>query len=767
MKHLFTLTLIAVFSIMNICTAQTPLSFEGTDAYGRLDDITFDPTTENKLYAVTLGNHILVSNDKGETWDILFSFPENEVYLKNLRYLNGHQLSFYVDYSEQNNGIYIYDLNSNSIVKEFILPIPPDSDKEWVMFYDLQENNTDVLIAYQGYRVGFAGFGKVYYTNDGGSNWNEIYFTENYDGVFPNSVAVSPNNAVKVFIMRDIGPDYNAGGIMISEDAGATWSTELIGSSFYALTFHPQDPENILAGTYVGHDENHQQELYHSLDGGASWTASNLSWTDDIMNNINKIVYNPNDLNHLLLLEENEVLISYDGASNWTNYVYPTEDPTIYYYGLNASFNPFASNEVFINANYHPMFSTDGGESMSRHYNRFYHSTLVSIFENETEKHLYHSVQQGIVHTNINTGEEQHYDIVPIFIFSNEGIPFYKADSNIPGRLYSFRGGFSGSNLYVSDDHGQTTESIYQIFFDNLVQLTADPNDTHKVWVSFFESGVKILDFSDMLNVVETEVVLPETGLIYAIHIDESNSEHVLISVNNKVYESTNGGTSWVDISNGLSLSSEDMIFDLQRNPNNPEMYLLAAQSGIYKTTDGGQNWEQVHSDFNVRKLKFSQHTDGHVIAGVPTSSYNSSKVLYSGDNGDTWTTITTDMFANTGTYSMDFSFEEESVEVYMATLDLGLVKFSIDLSTLSGPEFENAATGKLRIYPNPAHQLITVDLAGETIQQVEVYTSSGTRVLQHKAQTTIALDSLSGGVYFVKVTSQSGTVFVKKIIKK
>lgn len=230
--------------------------------------------------------------------------------------------------------------------------------------------------------------------------------------------------------------------------------------------------------------------------------------------------------------------------------------------------------------------------------------------------------------------------------------------------------------------------------------------------------------------------------------------------------ESMNGGGDWAELSNGLMLGEEDMIFDLQRNSNNPDMYLIAVQSGIYKTTDAGQNWEQVHSDFNVRKISFLQHTDGHVVAAVPTSSYNSSKVLYSGDNGNTWTTITTDMFANTGTYSMDFSFEEESVEVYMAALDLGLVKFSIDLSTLTGPEFENTA-GTLRIYPNPAHNLVTVDLTGEIIEQVEVYTSSGSRVLQLKAQTTIPLDSLRAGVYFVKVTSESGTVIVKKIIKK
>lgn len=537
MKKLLLLTLIAAFSFLNVCTAQTPLTFEGTDQYGRIDDITFDPTTENKLYAVTLGNHILVSNDKGNTWDILFSFPENEVYLKNLRYLDGHQLSFFVDYSEYNNGIYIYDLNSNSIVKEFILPIPANSDREWVMFYDLQESNTDVLIAYQGYRIGYAGFGKVYYTNNGGADWDEIYFTENYNGVFPNSVAVSPDNAEKVFIMRDIGPEYNAGGIMISEDAGTSWSTQLIGSSFYALTFHPQDPQNLLAGTFVGHDENHQEDIYRSLDGGLTWTALNLSWTDDIMNNINKIIYNPTNNDHLMVLEENEVLLSYDSGASWENDVYPTEDPTVYYYGINASYNPYQPNEVFINANYHPMFSTDGGESMSRHYNKFYHSTLVSLFEDENEKHLYHSVQQGIVHKNLTTGEEQHYDIVPIYIFSNEGIPFYNADPNIPGRLYSFRGGFSGSNLYVSDNHGQNSESIYQIFFDNLVQLSPDPNDSNKVWVSLFESGVKILDFSDMMNVQETEVILPEAGLVYAILIDESNSEHVLISINNKVYE--------------------------------------------------------------------------------------------------------------------------------------------------------------------------------------------------------------------------------------
>lgn len=765
MKKLITLSMVAVFCFMSLCTAQTTLTFEGTDMYGRIDDITFDPTTENKLYAVTLGNHILVSHDKGEHWEVLYAFPENEVFLKNLRYLNGHQLSFFVDYSETNNGIYIYDINTQTIVKEFILPTPPNSDKDWVMHYDVFENNTDVLIAYQGFRIGFAGFGKVYYTNDGGSNWNEIYFTVNYNDVFPNSVAISPNNPEKIFIARSLGQENNEGGIMISENAGNTWTTHLLGSSFYAMTFHPNDPENILAGTFIG-SENHQEDMYRSLDGGENWTALNLTWTDEMMNNINKIVYNPTDFNNIIILEENEVVITNDGGNIWTNYIYPTEDPTIYYYGLNASFNPFQPNEVFINANYHPMFSTDGGETMSMYHSPFYHSTLVTVFDNGTDKHLYHTAQQGVVHYNLNNGDENHYDIVPINYFSNESSPLYFVDPYIPERLYSFRGGFMGSNLYVSNDNGQTNNSIYQVFFDGLVELARDPNDANKVWVSFYDSGVKILDFSDINNVIETDVTLPEFGLVHSIYFDETNSDQVMITLNNKVYYSSDAGNNWSDSSTGLNLGSNDMIFDLKRSPFNPEMYLLTAQSGIYKSTNNGQTWNLVHSEFNVRTLKFSELTNGHLIASVPTSSYNSSKVLYSENNGDTWTVIPTEMMENIGTYSMDFNFAAESVDVYMATLDLGLVKFTIDLMVLNTPDFGNN-NNPLVIYPNPSSDKVNVAINGQTIKSITIYSASGALITQNSGQKSLSIAHLSAGVYFVKVTTDTGDTFIKKVIKK
>lgn len=765
MNKSITLLMVAVFCFMNLCTAQAPFTFEGIDMYGRIDDITFDPTVENKLYAVTLGNHIMVSYNKGETWDILYAFPENEVHLKHLRYLNGHQLSFYVDYSLALTGIYIYDIDSNSIVKQFILPIPQNSDREWVAYYDVYENDTDVVIAYQGYRIGFAGYGKVYYTNDGGDNWIEIYFTENYSEVFPNSVAVSPDNPEKLFIMRDTGQDNDAGGIMISQDAGQTWTTHLIGSSFYAMTFHPADPNNILAGTFLG-PETQTQDIYRSLDGGTNWTALNLSWTDESMDNINKIVYNPSNYDHIIVLEENEVVITNDGGITWTSYVYPIEDPTIYYFGLNASFNPYLPNEVFINANYYPMFSTDGGETMSMFYTPFYLSTLVTVFDNGIEKHLYHTVQEGMVHNNLNTGEENHHDILPINLISNDSSPHYFVDPYIPERLYSFRGGFMGSNLYVSDDNGQTNNSIYQIFYDGLVTLTRDPNDSHKVWVSFYDSGVKILDFSDMFNVVETDVTLPDFGLVHSIFIEEANSDEVIITLNNNVYKSTDGGLTWDDLSNGLDLDYNDMIYDLKRNPLNPDMYMLAAHSGIYKTVNAGQSWQLVHSDFNVRKIKFSSITNGHVIVSVPTSNYNSSKVLYSENNGNTWNVVPTEMMANTGTYSMDFNFSAESVDVYMATIDLGLVKYTIDLMVLNNPEFDST-NNPLLIYPNPSSDVVNVDVTDQNIRTTSVYNSSGALVHQSQGQKVVSIAHLSAGVYFFMVTTETGNTFVKKVIKK
>lgn len=763
MKKLFTNILILV---MAICGYQTnaQLSFEGTNDFGRIYDITFDPLVQNKLYAVSQGNHIIYSLDKGLNWDILYSFPENEVFLKGLKYMDDHSLSFYVDYSVTSNGIYIFDLNTQMITKSYILPIPANSDRDWIMSYSIYQNNTDIVLAHQSYMVNFVGYAKVYYTTDGGVNWQEVYYNVNHDHVFPNDVAISPANPSKLFIARANGPTAVTGGLFISNDAGLTWTETLQNNTLGAITFHPTDPETIMLGSWIG-DAGQVENLYRSTDNGITWNTLSLSWTHETLNCVNKIIYNPSNYNNIVVLEENEVAITNDNGVSWSHYVYSVDNPSLYTFGTSASFNPFQSNEIFINSDWHPMFSTDGGATLQKLPVAFYQSTFVGVSKN-SQHHLYHSVQEGLVHTDGATGTSQAYDILPLNEITLGTAPVYFLDDYVPGRIFSFTEGFSGSDLNVSSDHGQSKTSIYQTFFEFLIDVTTDPSNPNLIWASFRDAGIIIFDITDLNNVQQTMIARPTVGEVNSIHLLGQNPNEVFITLNHRVYKSLDSGLTWSLFSNGINLSSNDILYDLQRNPFNTDEIVVSGTTGIFKSVDAGLNWTQVYSGSNVRKVSFSAITNGHLIATAHTSDVATGKIIYSTDSGNSWTEVPLEEIAHSGFYSSDHKFSASSADIYIASIDLGPLKYTLDLSSLDAPG-NNPAIQNVKIYPNPAADMINVELNTEIPATITVYNATGAKVLQVNNQKSLDISTLKSGVYFLGITTKESNVIVKKIIKK
>ena len=67
------LSLSMLFLLTLVVNAQ--INFEGSYEYGRLYDVTYDVATQNKVYALTLGNHLLMSENNGQNWEVIYSYP--------------------------------------------------------------------------------------------------------------------------------------------------------------------------------------------------------------------------------------------------------------------------------------------------------------------------------------------------------------------------------------------------------------------------------------------------------------------------------------------------------------------------------------------------------------------------------------------------------------------------------------------------------------------------------------------------------------------
>lgn len=767
MKNLITLTLCMCLGLQ---TSFAQFEVVGSEEYGRLFDVTYDPILENTLYAVPIGNHIVTSGDNGQNWEILYSFPQPGTALEGLRYLEGNKLSFYNSYSSTGS-LHILDLNSLTIINEYVLPVPPGSTDTWVASYDIFEANPDYAIIHQGYKIGTSNFAKVYYTTDGGDTFEEIYHNTDYDSVFPNNVVIHPTNPEIVFIARGNGPSGVDGGIFKSGDAGVTWEQQFIGNTFDAIAFDPQDANTMLLGTGIGYGD-HVQNLYKSTDAGENWSIIPIDWNDQTLDNITVIKYNPYNPGNILILEENEIVITHDDFATWENHVYPDLDVHSYYYGLNASFNPFEQEEVFISSNYHVLFSEDGGETLSWAKNPYFTTTgNINYFTNNQESHLYYGVQFGYVHKDMQTLEENPYEIKPLdYVANSPGITVL-TDSSIPGRVYSYEGGFMGHNLYVSNDHGENREQVFSGFSNNLHAVTSHPTNPSIIWASISSFGsdpqLMEIDFSDLNNIETTTITLPISDIVTGIYINPANPDARMLAVGATIFSTTDAGNTWEELNNGLEtlVPFQDLILTLANNPLDENQFSIATNQGIFSTQNGGALWEQKTFSL-VHNIAYSTETNGHLLATTHNSNTSSFGIMYSTDGGEEWNTVSEEEVYYVSSSTTAFQFFEESADVYIGTGDLGLVKYTIDLTTLNNPDF-NSNTGFLKLYPNPVTDILNVDTGEDKITRLSIYTITGQNIMNVPGTHSLNLAALKSGVYFIEVTTGSGKKTTGKIVKK
>lgn len=765
MRTLFTLIFAFLIAFNQQLMSQTEVV--GSDEYGRIFDINYDPLNENTLYAITLGNHILKSTDNGVTWNVFYSHTDRWSQLKELRILSDNRLSFYTNYTENIDDLFILDINSMEIEKQFVPPIPPDADKWWVSGYDIYEGDTDIAILLQNYNIGFAGFAKVYYTTDAGNTWDEIYYHVDYNEVFVNNVAIDPSNPDKLFIARSNGPTDVIGGLFISEDTGNTWTEKLPGITFDAIAFNPQNPDDILIGSSSAGSLADSEDVYRSLDGGDSWTGIGINWTDEIQNNINAIVYNPTDLNHIIVLEENEVVITTDNFATWQNYVYDINATEGYVYGLTASFNPYNGQEVFINADYFPQFSNDGGVTMTRVKNPYFVTTGNVSISASPEEHLYYGAQYGIIHRDLATGIETPYDVKPIDYVSINPFTTVITEKKIPGRVYTYSASFMGAALQVSDDHGATKIDVLSMFSNSLDAVATDPNNHGVAFASFSSFGedfqVHKIDFSDPGNITSTLITLPYLDYITGIVYENESSDNLLMAIGTRVYKSTDAGTNWTISSTGLEelIEFNDLILDLKANPLDDNQFTLTSNKGIFTSNDGGASWSKIY-DGLVHNVEHSDKANGHIIATVNSSMMSEFKVIYSSNAGQVWHEISPKDLYYISSSTSDYRFFTESAEVYIGTSDLGLVRYTLALDPVSAGNI-NTPKMQVQVFPNPASTQITIKTNAD-YKEFELYNSKGQHVLTSNIN-IIDVSELEKGLYMVKTLSKDGHTDYQKVI--
>ena len=774
-------TILSAMMLFGCFLSQAQINYESTGDYAKLYDITYDATVQNKIYARTLANHVVVSSNQGSTWQVLFSHPSN---IDNLKLVNNNTA---IAFSAQ-EGIFVMSLTTNEIVKFYEIPATgvDGAGAPYISDYSIYGTDNTTALVNIGFGLGFENFGKTFYSGNGSTTWNEIYYTVENSNIFIEKVAIAPNDPQKLYLTRGNGNTDVDGGLFISTDAGENWTEKLAGVVLSPITFRPSAPNEILVGTGISFGEV-PENIYKSTDGGDTWTVQAITFDDVTLNNIVKIVYHPTDANKIIALEENEIISTTDGGTTWTNQVFDVDTALDYYYGINASFDPFDANRAIITTDFYPQVTTDYGATLSQIKAPFNSSSSVSVAQtgDNAPTHLYYNSQGGYIIKDLETETATAHDILNPNIFTSASNQL-TADPVVPGRVFIYHsGGFFGSSLSVSTDNGATSTPIFSTFGNGVQKLTVDPANSNIVYIvirSDDNSSLYKFDFTNLENVTNVQLVTPgeiyeepeegqpapATGVITGLIISETNSNNITIAKQTEIYNSTDGGATWTEVATtGLSFNTAtDIILDVAQSPVNKNNIILSSNLGLFTSTDGGVTWTSSLPDANARKVIYSP-LDANIAAAVAYSAqFIDASFMVTRNNGLSWTKITPEDINYIFTGSVDFAFGEESLTAYIATADLGVMSYVVNYDIL-GTDSPQLPENNIVMYPNPASSVLNIAASGNNeIKNTVIYSLAGQKVIETTA-TSINVSALSSGIYIVKSTTANGASYSQKLVKE
>jgi len=734
--------------------------------FGRIFDLTYSLKEQNTIYAITITSHIVVSKDNGNTWQVFYALPESGGGIS-ISKLNISKDGTFLSFTTIQNGVgtlHILDIATRTISKTYSLP--NQDEVPYFSAYNFFGSDQNTLIASSQFPFGFGTANRVYTTTDGGESWKEIYYSPDNNNIITSYVAFGPADKNKIYIANGNGSEGVYGGIKISTDGGDNFTDKLAGSVLSTLEFNPNNPNDIYAGTGISFGQA-PEKLYHSSDSGVTWEDKNITFgTNGILNDIVDIQFDPNNTNHVIVLEEDEIISTKDGGNTWQNVEYPYDNTDSYYYGIKASFNPFKAGELFITANYKPLFSSDNGTTLTQVQTPFYSSTGgVGFYENTTAKHLYYNVQNGLVHRNLSDNSEMAHNIRPLNIVSQNAGPVYIPDSKKEGRIYTFNGSLSGSSLSVSDDFGANYSQILSTFTSQLTGIVTDPQVTNQVWTTFANWGqgeLNKINFNDMNNIIVTNIPLPSQNTVYKILHPNNISDEFFILIGSEVYRTIDGGNAWTPVTIGDDVTFDTAIFDIVQNPKNLNQLALGTSSGVFVSNDKGLTWNLV-SQFVANKVAYSDANSGVLVAATYTSQNDIFNIHYSADNGTNWKTVPRANLLETESGSVAIDFSEKKAYIYIASTDLGLLGYNLNLEILANGEV-SAEKASVLVYPNPTVDVVHID--SKNLKSAILYDMNGKKLLESN-NTEINVSHLPKGVYVLRIVTSDNSIVSKKIIKK
>ena len=176
-----------------------------------------------------------------------------------------------------------------------------------------------------------------------------------------------------------------------------------------------------------------------------------------------------------------------------------------------------------------------------------------------------------------------------------------------------------GDGIYKSEDGGKSWKNMGLKNSEHIGMIAIDPKNSNTVYVAAYgplwnaggDRGIykttdggkiwnKILNVSENTGFNEIHMDPRNSNVLYAT--SHQRRRQVFTYINggpeSNIYKSTDGGTTWDTLSNGLPKDVDKGRIGLSISPVNPD-YLYAIieagekKGGVYRSTDRGASWEK------------------------------------------------------------------------------------------------------------------------------------------------------------------------------
>lgn len=651
--------------------------------------LTIDPNNSSTYYWGSYGGRIYKSTDGGAVWTPIGNAGGSNV-LKILVHPTDSNILFA---SSQNNGLYK----------------STDAGATWTNViggrsYDVEFDPNDSSIVFA------SGF-DVYRSTDSGDTFTQI---PGFEGG-PKMIGVTPADSDRVYIVEADGNIF--GAFYRSSDNGVSFSKLDHGNTNFfgyqsdgsdALGQAPRDMGITVSPTDANEVHIAGINSWRSTNGGFDFSITS-QWVPQNAAN-EGIGYCHADIDDIEFVGNNLYVVS-DGG------IFICEDTSnvnsSYYRDLSVGLGirqfylmgVSQTDPVVISAG-----AQDNGSSAFKSDGTWVDwlgaDGFESIIDVNDSNILYGTIYNGNMYKSLDQGTT--YSGIPRPMATGWVTPL-EQDSD--GFLY-----FGGDRVFKSEDGGDTWDPISQNFGNLTNQVKIAPSDSKTIYASVGSSLYRSRNGGS--NGEIWEVITGFTGSINSIAVHPTDPNKVAIAVtgsSEKVFVSTDGGTSWSGYSNNLpNFTAYALVWD---NNGRDGLY-LGMNYGVYYIDDQYTEWNLFNNNLpNVRITELEiNYADNHI---------------------------------------------------YASTYGRGIWKSPRSNGTLS---VQNHILESLNIYPNPANDELKISWDRTEDVAVRLFDARG-QLIYYNKQTSLVTpleintSQLATGVYFLKVNSSKGFITRKVLV--